>query len=90
MDRPFPLASLFPKAARAATLEGASIGERAIYAGGRCQRAQVFDRLKLPLGAALEGPAIVQQIDATSVIEPGAAARVDAIGNLLIRVGAAA
>ena len=88
--RPFPLASLLPKAARAATLEGASIGERAIYAGGRWQRAQVFDRLKLPLGAALEGPAIVQQIDATSVIEPGAAARVDAIGNLLIRVGAAA
>jgi N-methylhydantoinase A len=87
--RPFPVASLFEDAARAATPEGAIIGERPIYAGGRWQRASVFDRLKLPIGAALKGPAIVQQLDATTVIEPGAAARVDPIGNLLISVGAA-
>jgi N-methylhydantoinase A len=28
---------------------------------------------------------VIQQIDATTVIEPGAVARVDAIGNLRIR-----
>jgi N-methylhydantoinase A len=87
--RPFPLASLFRDEARAATPAGAIIGERALYAGGRWQRASVFDRLQLPIGASLKGPAIVEQIDATTVLEPGAAARVDAIGNLLIKVGAA-
>ena len=88
--RPFPVASLFAEEERAATLEGAIIGERAIYAGGRWQSGAVFDRLKLPIGARFTGPAIVQQIDATTVIEPGATARVDPIGNLLISVGAAA
>ncbi len=43
--------------------------------------------MKLPLGARLTGPAIVQQMDATTVIEPGATATVDAIGNLRIVVG---
>ena len=38
--------------------------------------------------ARLKGPAIVQQIDATTVIEPGATALVDAIGNLRITVAA--
>jgi N-methylhydantoinase A len=86
--RPFPVASLLAADARAATLDGAMIGERAIYAGGRWQDAAVFDRLRLPIGAPFQGPAIVQQIDATCVIEPGAAARVDGVGNLLITVGA--
>jgi N-methylhydantoinase A len=87
--RPFPVASLLAEGARAATLEGASIGKRAIYAGGRWQSGSVFDRLKLPVGATFTGPAIVQQIDATTVVEPGASARVDRIGNLRISVGAA-
>ena len=47
------------------------------------------ERVKLPIGARISGPAIVQQIDATTVIEPGATATVDAIGNLRIAVGGA-
>ena len=84
--RPFRVASLLEPSARAADVAGAVIGERALYAGGRWQSAQVLDRLKLPLGARLQGPAIVQQIDATTVIEPGSIARVDEIGNLRIAV----
>jgi N-methylhydantoinase A len=38
----------------------------------------------------IEGPAVIQQFDATTVIEPGAVATFDAIGNLHIRVGEAA
>jgi N-methylhydantoinase A len=37
----------------------------------------------------VEGPAIIQQFDATTVIEPGAVAVIDAVGNLRIRVGEA-
>ena len=43
--------------------------------------------MRLPAAARFTGPAIVQQIDATTVIEPGAIATVDAIGNLRIAVG---
>jgi N-methylhydantoinase A len=39
---------------------------------------------------ALAGPAVIQQLDATTVVEPGATARLDAIGNLRIAVGGAA
>jgi N-methylhydantoinase A len=83
----FPIASLLEPAGRSARVQDAVIGERQLFADGRWRTAQVFDRVKLPLGARLTGPAIVQQMDATTVIEPGAAATVDAIGNLRIVVG---
>jgi N-methylhydantoinase A len=44
----------------------------------------------LPLGAVFAGPAVVQQVDATTIIEPGWTARVDEIGNLRISAGAGA
>ena len=87
--RAFPIASLIDPAGRAAKLQDAVIGERPLFANGRWQTAQVFDRVKLPATARFGGPAIVQQIDATTVIEPGAVATVDAIGNLRIAVGSA-
>jgi N-methylhydantoinase A len=83
----FPIASLIDPGGRAQRVQDAVIGERPLFADGRWQTAQVFDRVKLPLAARLTGPAIVQQMDATTVIEPGAAATVDAIGNLRIIVG---
>ena len=68
-------------------MQDAVIGERPLFADGRWQTAQVFDRMRLPAAARFTGPAIVQQVDATTVIEPGAIATVDAIGNLRITVG---
>ena len=87
--RAFPIASLIDPAGRAGRVQEAVIGERPLFADGRWQTAQVFDRVKLPIAARFSGPAIVQQIDATTIIEPGAAATVDAIGNLRIAVGSA-
>ena len=84
--RAFPLSALLDPTARAATAEGAVIGERQVHADGRWWDAKVYAREGLPLGATITGPAIVQQIDATTVIEPGAVATVDAIGNLRVRV----
>ncbi len=37
---------------------------------------------RLPLAASFAGPAIVQQLDATTVIEPGDRVEVDRLGNL--------
>ena len=46
----------------------------------------IYQREHLPLGATLVGPAIVEQLDATTVIEPDDRAWVDALGNLEITV----
>ncbi|MFH6784449.1 MULTISPECIES: hydantoinase/oxoprolinase family protein [Methylobacterium] len=82
--RPFPLAALIDGRGRT-DLAGARLGTRPVYAGGAWHEAAIYAREALPLGAEIAGPAVIQQIDATTVIEPGATARVDAIGNLRIR-----
>jgi N-methylhydantoinase A len=48
----------------------------------------IFDRASLGREATLAGPAIVEQPDTTVVIDPGATAIVDGLGNLVISVGA--
>jgi N-methylhydantoinase A len=48
----------------------------------------IFDRASLGRGAEFAGPAIVEQSDTTVVIDPGASAIVDSLGNLVISVGA--
>jgi len=44
----------------------------------------VFDRLSLPVGARIAGPAILAQPDTTILIEPGCAGVIDRFGNLSI------
>ena len=46
----------------------------------------IYRREQLPAGAEITGPAIVEQLDSTTVIEPGDHVRVDALGNLEITV----
>jgi N-methylhydantoinase A len=80
--RSFELATLAGRA------EGpARIGVREVYADGRWHSAAVYARDRLRPGDRFEGPAVVQQFDATTVVEPGAVAVVDKIGNLRIAVG---
>jgi N-methylhydantoinase A/oxoprolinase/acetone carboxylase beta subunit len=47
---------------------------------------RVFRRAGLKAGNRLSGPAIVQQMDATTVIPPGISAQVDGCGNLIIHL----
>lgn len=47
----------------------------------------VLARARLRPGARIAGPAIVEQLDCTTVIEPGQAATADEHGNLVIAVG---
>jgi N-methylhydantoinase A len=80
----------FALATLAGTGEGpARIGEREIYANGRWHTAAVYARDRLRPGDRIEGPAVVQQLDATTMIDSGAVAVVDAIGNLRIKAGSA-
>ena len=47
----------------------------------------VFDRSRLRAGTEIVGPAIVEQLDATTVVHPGDLARVDGHANLDITLG---
>jgi N-methylhydantoinase A/oxoprolinase/acetone carboxylase beta subunit len=49
-----------------------------------------YDRAALKAGNRLEGPAIVNQYDSTTVIPPGIGAHVDRSGNIVIEVGISA
>jgi N-methylhydantoinase A len=46
-----------------------------------------YERSKLGAGAVLEGPAVVLQMDSTTVIPPGTRAEVLGTGDILIRIG---
>lgn len=46
----------------------------------------VYDRMKLPVGARIEGPAIIEQSDSATLIEPGAYVTIDQFGNIVIRL----
>jgi N-methylhydantoinase A len=62
------------------------VGERDLYAEGAWHRATVWQRERLRRGTRIPGPAIINQADATVMIEPGSEAFVDPIGNLRVRV----
>ena len=64
--------------------EAASAGKRQVWFANAWHEATIWDRLALPAGAIVEGPAILEQGDATTVIDPGLVARVDAFGNLIV------
>ncbi|WP_296744669.1 hydantoinase/oxoprolinase family protein [Mesorhizobium sp.] len=83
------LSKLIDPAGRAATLEEARREIRPVWYDGRWHDTPVYAREKLPLGAVIEGPAILEQMDATTVLEPGDHARSDADGNIIIDIGEA-
>ena len=82
------LASLIDPAGRVATLAEALNERRQVWFAGDWHDTPVYAREKLPLDAVIEGPAILEQLDTTTVIEPGDQAASDADGNIIITVGA--
>jgi N-methylhydantoinase A len=81
---PLPRPMMKPTARASGTQADARIGERRAYFGGYVPTA-LYERSRLPLGARLAGPAIVEQDDTTTVIPPGVTALVDDAGNLRLR-----
>jgi N-methylhydantoinase A len=81
---PLPRPMVTPAARPNGTLADARLTERRAYFGGFVPTA-IYERARLPLGARLAGPAIVEQSDTTTVIPPGVTALVDDAGNLRLR-----
>jgi N-methylhydantoinase A len=71
-----------------ATLAEAIRTSRPVWFDGGWVETPVYVRESLPVAATFEGPAIVEQLDCTTVIEPGTGVAVDAIGNLIVTLHA--
>lgn len=61
-----------------------ALATRQVYFGGRWHDTAIYDRLALPAGSIIQGPAILTQPDTTVLIEPDLQGRVDRFGNTII------
>lgn len=84
------LSTLIDAGQRRASLEAALRERRPVWFDGGWQETPVYWRDWLPAGASVRGPALVEQMDATTVIEPGNLARQDAEGNIVIEIAGGA
>lgn len=73
-------------AQRASSLGEALLETRPIWFEGAFCDTPVYARDRLPLGVKLEGPALIEQLDTTIVIEPNSALTGDTLDNLFIRL----
>lgn len=64
---------------------GAKSGTTTVWMDGAEQEAALYDRSRLQAGNRLAGPAIVTEMDSTTLILSGHSAEVDQFGNLIIR-----
>ncbi|MGL4634585.1 MAG: hydantoinase/oxoprolinase family protein [Beijerinckiaceae bacterium] len=78
----FDLKALAPSAN--ASIETAMRGQRQVWFDNGWHTTTIYDRLNLPVGAVIHGPAILEQGDATTLIDPSLSARVDDYGNLIV------
>ena len=62
----------------------ARLGTRDVYFDGAFLSCPILDRVRLSLGALIEGPTIVEEAGATTVIPPGWTARVIGHGELMM------
>ena len=66
-------------------VSGALIHQSRFFYEGDWHDAGIYDRGRLGAEDVVTGPAIVSEMDSTTVVLPGYSATVDAVGNLLIQ-----
>lgn len=69
------------------TVDAACIATRKVYLDPRLgwQDTKVFAREKLPVGVALPGPAVIDEMSATTLVFPNQVATLDRDGNIVVR-----
>jgi len=83
--RPVSLATLARGEPRQ-TLAEAEIGPREVWFERGWIETPVYRREWLPTAAVFEGPAVIEQLDCTTLIEPGCLVERDRLGNLVVTV----
>ena len=82
--RPAVDLKILAKGNRAKTIEECKLAEQKIYAEGTWHKGQIIDRLRLPEGSLIHGPALLVQGDATIYVDPRITARTDKFGNIIM------
>jgi len=72
------------------TVDDAGSGVRAVYFGAALgwRDTPVYRRGALPASAAFDGPAVIEEMSATTIVLPGQSAALDGQGNIVIETGA--
>ena len=71
--------------AKTGTPEAAISGEVVIASAGGPLRARIYDRSRLGAGDIVAGPAVLTQLDATTLLLPGQSGTVHPLGSLIVR-----
>ena len=72
--------------AQAKTLKAALVETRRIWFDSGWVETPIYRRDKLPASITFKGPAIIEQLDTTTVVEPDNTVEMDRDGNLIISV----
>ena len=86
---PLDLSRLIDVDGRSDSISGAETDRRPVFADGALVAAPVYWRDQLPLDFTMAGPAIIEQMDSTTFLEPGDQAKGDDQGNIIVTVGGA-
>ena len=87
MRSPLDLSTLIDPSGRCATLAEAETARRQVYVSGGWRDVPVYWRDHLPIDFELQGPAVIEQMDTTTLIGAQDRATGDAHGNILIGIG---
>jgi N-methylhydantoinase A len=68
-----------------ADASAAILAQQTVFMDGKDQTANVYERSKLKSGNRIDGPAIITEMDSTSVILAGYVGKIDEYGNIIIR-----
>ncbi|NKB22056.1 MAG: hydantoinase/oxoprolinase family protein [Alphaproteobacteria bacterium] len=78
---PVPVSDVIESAAPADAVKGT----RTVYfTADEATETTLYERDKLPIGARIDGPAIVEQFDSTIVVPQSWVGRIDGFGNLIL------
>ncbi len=82
-----PEAKISPAKPKGTKVEAALTGERKVFFGTEhgLLDCRIYRRDRLEPGHKIAGPAIVEQLDTTTVIHPEQIATVDSYRNLIVR-----
>src|SRR5439155_15192742 len=69
---------------RSAAVDAEPVATREVWSAGAWRATPIFERAALPAGAAVAGPAIIAEPNATTVVEPGWRAAVAADGSCIL------
>ncbi len=73
-----------PKSGSRTAVNAAKLGNTTVFMDGKDMEATLYQRDKLKAGNKIEGPAVVLEMDSTTVILAGHTGNVDEFGNILI------